>query len=133
MNSEGFEKGFYILDKWLSLRLSGDNLESFFEDNDIKTVAIYGVGALGERLFQELQHSSVDVLYAIDRIAEHKDGGGLQIYNSNESSFPNADVIVVTPTQYYWDIVEKLENKTAISIISLEDVIEYCYRKKYKR
>lgn len=72
VTSKRFEMGFYIFNQWLYLRQKGKQLYLFFEDNQIENIAIYGMGALGERLYDELKDSSISVRYAIDRIADSK-------------------------------------------------------------
>lgn len=126
VSSKRFEIGFYILNQWLDLSQRGRKLTPFFDDNLIKNIAIYGMGALGERLYNELKDSEVIVKYAIDRIAFQKNRQDLKIYSSEEKTFPEIDAIVVTPVQDYWAIVSFLETKTGAVIISLEDVVNYC-------
>lgn len=126
VSSKRFEIGFHILNHWLDLRQQGKKLTSFFCDNLIKNIAIYGMGALGERLYNELKNSEVIVKYAIDRIADQKNRQDLKIYSSEEKTFPEIDAIVVTPVQDYWAIVSFLETKTSAAIVSLEDVVNYC-------
>ncbi len=126
VSGKRFEVGFHILNQWLHIRQNGKNLLPFFEDNLVGSIAIYGMGALGERLYQELKGSKVVVKYGIDRMASSKDAAELKLYCSDESSFPDTDIIVVTPVQDYWEIVRILETKTGAAIVSLADVIDYC-------
>lgn len=121
-----FEIGFHIFNQWMYLKQRGRGLKPYFSDNMIKNIAIYGMGALGERLYEELQTSGISVKYAIDWYAEFKNVPGLKIYGVNEDVLPPADVIVVTPVQDYWAIVELLENKTEAAIVSLGDIVGYC-------
>lgn len=121
-----FEIGFHILEQWLYLRQSGKFLDSYFKDNMIESVAIYGMGVLGERLYKELLDSDISIVYGIDRAADSKRIMGLEIFNTGEHKLPNADAIVVTPVQDYWRIVELLEHKTDAAVVSLEDIVEYC-------
>lgn len=121
-----FEVGFQLLNKWLMLRQQGKTLEKYFADNMLKSIAIYGMGALGERLLQELATTDVKVEYAIDRMADSKRGLGIAVYHTDSNSFQDVDAIVVTPVQDYWNIVEGLAAKTDIPVLSLEDVVEYC-------
>lgn len=121
-----FEIGFHIFNQWMYLKQRGVSLKSYFTDNMIESIAIYGMGALGERLYEELQNSGLFVKYAIDWYAEFKNIPGLKIYNANEEMLPPADAIVVTPIQDYWAIVELLEKKTEAAVVSLGDIIEYC-------
>lgn len=124
--ADRFEAGFHILNQWLAIKQKGKNLASFFEDNDIGNAAIYGMGALGERLLCDLRQLQIPVLYGIDKMAEEKRIQGLKLYGADTDFYPDVDAIIVTPVQDYWNIVEALKNKTKVPILSLEDVIEYC-------
>lgn len=121
-----FETGFHILSQWLYLKQRGKGLQPYFRDNRINRIAIYGVGVLGERLYDELKDSDITIEYAIDRLADRKNISGLKIYGCDENRYPETDVIVATPVHDYWAIVELLENKTGAAIVSLGDIVGYC-------
>lgn len=126
VSMERFKFGFDILNRWLYVKQNGGSLSSYFKDNRVGSVAIYGMGELGKRLLEEMQACKIPVKYAIDRMADAKGMAGLDIYDSSADRFPETDAIVVTPVQDYWDIVGLLEPKTGAAIISLKDVVEYC-------
>lgn len=117
-------KGYYnMLNQWLALKQEGKNLEEYFVANNYKTIAIYGMGEMGNRLYDELEGTSVQVKYAIDKNA-------VSAYSEMDVIDPEdgldeieADVIVVTATFAYDEIVEKLSNETDIPVVSLEDVV----------
>ena len=121
-----FEIGFHISSQWLYLKQKGKGLHQYFKDNLINHIAIYGMGVLGERLYDELKDSEISIEYAIDRMAGHKNIPGLNIYGCDEDRFPEIDVIVVTPVHDFWTIVELLEDKTDAAIVSLGDIVGYC-------
>lgn len=121
-----FEFGFPLLAQWLGLRQRGESLCSYFEDNGIDHVAIYGMGVLGERLYEELREGPVSVEYAIDRMAAFKDIPGLQLYLPDIERLPDVGAVIVTPVQEFWRIVELLETKTDAPILSLSDIVDYC-------
>ena len=73
-----------ILIEWLRIRQEGKSLVSYFIQNGYKTVAIYGMKELGERLYDELKDSEISVKYVIDKNAD-------AIY---------VDVDVVTPEDF---------------------------------
>lgn len=126
ISDKRFEIGFYLLNQWLQFRNYGKSIILYFEDNLIQNIAIYGMGALGERLYEELHSSKVFVAYAIDRMAASKNIPELKIYTPDIERLPETEAIVVTPVQDYWQIVELLESKTNAPILSLRDVIDYC-------
>lgn len=120
-----FEAGFHLLNNWLKLKNEGKTLATFFHDNDFSVIAIYGMGALGERLYEELSGTEIKVAYAIDRLADKKSRNGLRIIPMEEE-LERTDVIIVTPIQDFEVIERQLELRTEIDIISLEDVVNYC-------
>lgn len=122
-----FEVSSNIFNKWLSIKQKGGSLEGFFYDNDVSSIAIYGVGALGERLLDELEDSGVRVVYGIDRANGQKKNLRIEIYGVEMLPDFDIDAIVVTPVHDYWSIVENLEKYVDCPILSLEDIVNYCY------
>lgn len=120
-----YEIGFHVLDKWLKLKIEGKTLQKYFDDNRIKTVAIYGMAALGNRLYEDLQNTDIQVLYAIDRNAANIKVKDLKIVTL-EDKLDKVDAVIVTPIQFFYAIEADLEKVIETDIISLEDVVEYC-------
>lgn len=115
-------KGYYnVLNKWLSLKQEGKSPEEYFLNNGYKKIAIYGMGELGNRLYDELKNSGVEVKYAIDKnIADTY--SGLKVLDL-EDRLEEVDVIVVTAIFAFDEIEETLHSKVDFPIISLEDVV----------
>lgn len=110
-----------VLNEWLMLKQEGKSLVDYFERNQYKTIAIYGMKELGERLLDELKKSDVKVVYAIDKNAD-------AIYAdidivTPDNDLPKVDVIVVTAIHYFNEIEELLAEKVDYPIISIEDVV----------
>lgn len=115
-------KGYYnLLNQWLILKQEGKNLNEYFVANNINSIAIYGMGELGNRLYTELKESSVRIEYVIDQNVETVIPSCKVV--GKDEDFPEADVIVVTAIFAFEEIKEELEAKTNIKIISLEDVV----------
>ena len=112
---------FKLMNQWLVNKQQGKELVTYFKDNRYKTVAIYGMSYVGERLYDDLSNTDVKVVYAIDKCAD-KVYADLEIYTL-EDELPQADVIIVTAITYYNEIVEELLKVTDIPLISLEDII----------
>lgn len=121
-----FPWGFGILDKWMQIKNRNMGLESFFQDNKMQTAAIYGIGALGRRLIEQLKLDGVTVSYGIDKRKSEININGIQVY-SPEDALPAVDVIVVTPI-FFYEIEELLQSKLGAwqNIVSIEEVINYC-------
>lgn len=108
-------------DRWLQIRQDGKTLAEYFKNNGYKTVAVYGMKELGERLVDELRDSDIKVCYAIDKNAD-------QIYSDVDIMTPDddlepVDIIVVTAIYYFDEIEEELRSKVDCPIVSLEDII----------
>lgn len=124
---EGRYKSYYQLaNQWLMNKNEGKQVSRYFEDNDIKSVAIYGMGTLGELFYEEIKDSNVKVGYFIDKNSD------ILCYGMDEvpitsiediSEQEEVDAIIVTPVFDFDAIQEDLEKVTDIHLISLEDVV----------
>ncbi len=112
---------YMAFDQWLRLRQEGKTLVEYFEKHGYKTVAIYGMKELGERLYDELSGSDIKVSYAIDKKADSI-YAEVDVVTPEEQLAP-VDVIVVTAIYYYDEIEEELSEKVDYPIISLEDIL----------
>ena len=112
---------YHLLIEWLRIKQEGKSLVSFFLKNDYKAVAIYGMKELGERLYDELKDSEIEVKYVIDKNADaiYAD---VEVVDP-EDSLENVDAIVVTAIHYFDEISEMLKEKVDYPVISLEDAI----------
>lgn len=114
-------KLYKAFDQWLRVRQEGKTLAAYFIREDYKTVAIYGMKELGERLFDELKGSGITVKYIIDKNADaiYAD---VNVVTPDEELEP-VDVIVVTALYYFDEIEELLSQKVDYPIVSLEDIL----------
>ena len=116
-----YETYWRVLDRWLYLKESGRNMADYLEEKGIHSVAIYGVGMLGEHLLKELQEGNVKVCYGIDA-KKDKIKAEIPIYSIYEE-LPETDAIIVTVPYAFEEIKERLEKKTSYLILSLESLI----------
>lgn len=116
-----FKSYYNILNQWLILKQEGKSLEKFFCDKGYKSIAIYGMGELGNRLYEELKDSSLEVKYAIDKNASNT-YSELTVYEIEEK-LPTVDVIVVSPIFAFDEIEKDLSEIVNYPIISLEDIV----------
>lgn len=116
-----FKTYYNILNQWLKMKNEGKGLAEYFIKHKWKEVAIYGMGEIGCRLYEELENSAVKIVYAVD-----KEGGsvyeGLKVYTLEED-WPTADVLVVTAAFAYDKIVTDIQAKVNIPVVSLEEVV----------
>lgn len=112
---------FMLMNQWLMAKQQNKEISSYFHANNYKKVAIYGMSYVGERLYDELLASDIEVCYAIDRRAENL-YVDLDIYTLGDE-LPEADVIVVTAISFFDEICRKLDDETEIPVVSLEEII----------
>ena len=112
---------YMAFDQWLQIRQQGKTLAEYFTKKGYKTVAVYGMKELGERLCDELRGSDVAVKYAIDKNADFI-YADVDVVMPDEELAP-VDVIVVTAITYFDEIEEMLCEKVDCPIVSLEDIL----------
>ena len=115
-----FKRYYNMLNQWLILSQQNKPLSQYFIDSGYRSIAIYGMGEMGQRLYDELKDSEIEMKYVIDR--EENIYTPIEIHDP-ESVIDGVDVVVVTAVFDYERIIEKLADKASCPIISLEDVI----------
>lgn len=110
-----------LYDKWLELKQKHKSIKDYLEKNEIHSVAIYGMGRLGKRLYQELKQEEASVDYVIDRNEKLSDFEVRCIRPEDE--MPLTDLIIVTAVYDYEEIKDVLEPKVLSQVISLERII----------
>lgn len=112
---------FNILDQWLALRNDNKRLDHILIEKGYKTVAIYGLGVMGNHLYEELRDSKVKVAYAIDERSDEI-YADISVVNL-EDKLMEVDAIIVTATFAFEAIKVKLSEKCKFPILSLSDLI----------
>lgn len=121
-------RAYYELsNQWLMNRNENKSLSSYFEENDIKSIAIYGMGTLGELFYEEVKKSEVQVKYFIDKNADELYCGmdNIPVMGFNDLLIQEkVDAVIVTPIFDYSVIQKDLHKVDAsLNLISLEDII----------
>ena len=127
-NEDFYFWGFNLQNKWLEIRLGGGNLASYFADNCLDKVAIYGAGALGRRLLEELKDCDIDVKCLVDKNGRNiSDIKGTSVVGFDDE-WPELDAIIITPI-FFYEISASIREKIGdeINIIAIDDVIDYCF------
>lgn len=112
---------FLMMNQWVLVKQEGKNLASYFEKNNYRKIAVYGMSYAGERLLNELKGSGIEVAYGIDQNA---DGiySEIEIVTKEDTLEP-VDAIVVTPVFFFQEIEKDLAEKVDCPILSLEDIL----------
>jgi lactate dehydrogenase-like 2-hydroxyacid dehydrogenase len=110
-----------ILNQWFIIKQQGKKIDHYLDSQGYNTIAIYGMGEIGNRLYTELEGSNINVLYAIDKNASST-FAELEIFEINKD-LPNVDVIIVTAVFDIAEIRKSLEKVIDCPIISFEDIV----------
>lgn len=127
MNERESYMNYCLLDKqWMELENLGGNINSFFKERNIKTIAVYGIGSLTNRLIDELQEFNINILYLISssQINIYK---GISVYDIDEE-LPEVDIIVITEIDNYLKVERELCEKNIIEVISIQELVDKTLR-----
>lgn len=110
------------LNKFLIMKQQGWKLTDWFQSKHISSIAIYGMGYIGERLYTELKSEKMDVRYAIDKNAS-------AIYTELKiktmgDRLDEVDAVVVTAVYYYEEIANALKHRMVCPILSIDDILD---------
>ncbi len=97
-------------------------IEKYFQENNIKTIGIYGVKDMGKKLYQQMQCSKVEVKFWVDRDSGINSYSKLKFY-SPDDVFEKVDAIVVTPYFEFDSIANQLGIRNDVKFISIEEVV----------
>lgn len=111
---------------YVEYKMSGYNL---FRDSLLSkcsSISLYGAGAWGKLLLNELSDNKRFVKYCFDK-DDNKYIEGNTIKGLNEISLANStDILIITPSGYYDEIRKELSNRVNIRMISLIELFESC-------
>lgn len=114
-----------VYDYWMYLNIRNKRIEIYFNNHNYKKIAIYGMNYIGNRLYDELLNSSVEIVFGID-----KEGDSI-IHNipvlKREDSdvftyIEKIDIIVVTAIDAYQEILSDMQSICNKYIVSIEDI-----------
>lgn len=113
-----------VLNQMLILSEKGKNLSDYLHKNRVTSVAIYGMGIIGQRVFANISASDVEVKYVIDR--NEKISMGDTPVCKPDDKLENVDMVIVTTVQAFRDIKEHLErNNCALGkIVHISYILE---------
>lgn len=112
-----------LFNKWLSIKENNKTLQTYFLEKGYNRIAIYGIGMAGNHLITELDKSSIEIVYGIDRLGD-KFNFTFPVFPP-VADLPEADIIVVSVTYDFTNLYNNLKGRFFGPIVSLEDVIDY--------
>lgn len=120
--ADKFISYFDLMERWMTCREQNVSLTKYFDENNIKSVAIYGMGKIGKHLKYELEKAGIAISYVID-VGEDVIYGKEEHYTLKDR-LPMTDIVIVTPVYEYEAIKGKiLHNNSKLKVVSVEVVI----------
>lgn len=108
---------------WLRKRAQGRKISDYLERNHLQKVAIYGINDVGKCLYDELMHSSVQVMYLIDRKgSDIPFEVSVEVYKP-EDELEETDCVIVAALLSYRNIERQLKDKGIGIILPLDEII----------
>lgn len=125
-----FREYYEVVSRWIIMKNNGRKLEEYFKASEIKSIAIYGAGPLGEMVYQELQDSEINVFFVIDQSKKQfetlKENNIIHPSQIKDQKMP--DAIVITPMLHKSDIMDLLcgmNLPASVSFLILDDIVNY--------
>lgn len=112
---------FLMMNQWVKVKQEGKNLAEYFEKNQYKRIAVYGMSYAGETLLDELDGTGIEVIYGIDQNA-----GTIYLdvdIKTMDDDLEEPDAVVVTAITFFDEIEEGLSRKLKCPVLSLEDIL----------
>ncbi|MDE7432751.1 MAG: glycosyltransferase family 4 protein [Lachnospiraceae bacterium] len=107
--------------KWLEIRQKGHSLKEYFRSNNIRSIAVYGMGILGCRFYDELEDSDIEIKYLIDRNPNGMDKVLEFVSLDNEKI--DVSAIVVTVISQERQIINEILMRGYRKVIGLSEII----------
>lgn len=112
---------FMVLGEWLTAHERGWSLEKELLKRNYKTVAIYGMGILGNHLYQELISTKITIKYIIDQ--KPIKGVYKSVICNIETKLEGIDAIIVTPVYQFEEIQKQIQRVNNVEMISLRELL----------
>ncbi len=112
---------YHLLVQWMRNKYNGWNISDYFSDKEYRKIAIYGMGEIGDLLYNDLKEAGISVEYSIDQV------GGSYIKElpgyTLRDELPEVDAIIITPIFAIEDIMNSLRRVTSAQLISVQEII----------
>lgn len=107
--------------KWIQIERANLSFAGYFSNKNIHTVAIYGMGLFGQKVYDALENSSIMVKYVMDR-NNKKISRIVQMVNP-DLQLPKVDAIIVTVLLQESELVKWLKRKCNYRIVGLSEIL----------
>lgn len=110
-----------IYDAWLAVGKGGQSIAAYLKLKNCHKIAIYGLGKMGNRLYQEVK-GEVDVICFIDRNAEYLEAD-IPVYALG-SFIPQVDLVVIALVDRENRIQKDVSDKLRFPVKGIEEILQ---------
>lgn len=121
---EKYRTMFFLYDKWITLENTGKMLSDFLYDSGYKTVAVYGMGVIGNQLIHKLRNTRVNLEAVIDINADYIESDDIQV-TTIEHFKQRVDLIIVSVIAMPPEQVKQIEKRTETEVVTLQQLLEW--------
>ena len=115
-----------VFDYWLYLEKRKQSIAEFLREHGYSKIGIYGMGYIGNRLYDFLSDSDVETIFVIDRQAGKFTCSvpAFCLEDTQIEGYMNqADAIIVTAEAAFESIKEEIEKRYVIPVLSFKDIL----------
>lgn len=99
-------------------------LSDFLYDSGYKTVAVYGMGVIGNQLIHKLRNTRVNLEAVIDINADYIESDDIQV-TTIEHFKQRVDLIIVSVIAMPPEQVKRIEKRTETEVVTLQQLLEW--------
>ncbi len=115
-------KSYYeMMRKWIPLYQKGIRIAKYFEENNYRKIAIYGMGDMGILFYEDVKESELEIAYVIKAHEGERDIG--KEIKDIEDDLDAVDAIVVCEIGAYDYVSNLLRDRIDYPLIPLDDII----------
>ena len=109
-----------ILEQWNKIKDAGYGIVDYLNKNGYKRIAIYGMGNLGYRLYEELDETGIEISYVIDRNRQYIEDI-ITVIDPDEQ-WQDVDIVIVAVANAEQDIIRRYQYK-GYNMVGLSEIL----------
>lgn len=117
-----FKKYYNLLNEWMRQKNSGKKFEDYFRKHNINKIAIYGMGEIGQRLYEELKGTDIIIVTGIDQDDNIEVELDIIEPMEMEQISGAVDVVIVAAIADF-DFIKETIQAAGLEAMSLEEVV----------
>lgn len=127
--SQAFDKTIYkymqykdIYDALENMKKDGRSIANFFVQKKVSKAAVYGYGALGQKVISDLERYGIKISYVVD-LEKDKFNTEYKVYTPFDV-LPETEYMIVTPVFAEQEIIDKMKAKNIHKIVTMKEILQ---------